>query len=266
MTKAKSAFPANPAEGSVKAAKQPGYAHAKGARAAARKVMGADAVEGAEFELVPLDGDRFDWKAVEKTKAKGRKSEKGAGIAPPTAEGQLVEPLELGPNLSNLEHLPTETVTEQPLESQISVPIAADLPPAVAEAVSAAASAFGAVAMATLSLNAQQRSARAGEAVGGRRETDKVVTPKKEKVANEVKNGVRKPSAGTVCRAVWDELEKLESPDSKAVKALAERMNWNPNNASIEFYQWRKFNGIKGRIKAAPVKQSDKKPAAKPIA
>ena len=31
------------------------------------------------------------------------------------------------------------------------------------------------------------------------------------------------------------------------VKALAEERGWNPNNASIEFYQWRKFNGIRGR-------------------
>ena len=28
---------------------------------------------------------------------------------------------------------------------------------------------------------------------------------------------------------------------------------WNANNASIEYYQWRKFNGITGRVaKAAP--------------
>jgi hypothetical protein len=25
--------------------------------------------------------------------------------------------------------------------------------------------------------------------------------------------------------------------------------NWNPNNAMIEYYQWRKFNGITGRAK-----------------
>ena len=37
------------------------------------------------------------------------------------------------------------------------------------------------------------------------------------------------------------------------VKAIAEANGWNPNNASIEYYQWRKFNGITGRVaKAAP--------------
>ena len=40
---------------------------------------------------------------------------------------------------------------------------------------------------------------------------------------------------------------------SKEVKAIAEANGWNPNNASIEYYQWRKFNGITGRVaKAAP--------------
>jgi hypothetical protein len=37
---------------------------------------------------------------------------------------------------------------------------------------------------------------------------------------------------------------------------MAAANGWNPNNASIEFYQWRKFNGITGR-KA--------KPAATPV-
>ena len=71
-------------------------------------------------------------------------------------------------------------------------------------------------------------------------------------------NGVKRPSAGGLCRAVWDAClahqEKTgEVPTAKEVKAIAEANNWNPNNASIEYYQWRKFNGITGRVaKAAP--------------
>jgi len=65
-------------------------------------------------------------------------------------------------------------------------------------------------------------------------------------------NGVKRPSAGGLCRAVWDALDDLRektgaTPTAVDVKALAEANNWNRNNAMIEFYQWRKFNGIFGR-------------------
>ena len=77
-------------------------------------------------------------------------------------------------------------------------------------------------------------------------------------------NGVKRPSAGGMCRAVWDacwaqQAETGEVPTAKWVKEKAAAMGWNSNNASIEYYQWRKFNGISGRV-AAP------KPAAEPAA
>lgn len=249
MAKVPSGFPANPSAKPL-VAKAVGYAHAKGARAAARKVMGGEAVEGDEFEVFPV-GERFDWKAIEKERASGRKSDKGSGLQPPLSEGQLVDPnLLVSPADPALAALPPETAE------------------VVAGVVNVAANAFGAAAIAALS-NPQPRAPRADDA-GGRRETDKPVVPRKEKVQNEIVNGVRKPSPGTTCRAVWDELEKLQAetgtpPDSKAVKTLANSKKWNANNASIEFYQWRKFHGIKGRAKAAPAPSASKKPAAKPI-
>lgn len=62
-------------------------------------------------------------------------------------------------------------------------------------------------------------------------------------------NGVKRPSIGGKCRAIWDALDAYraetgELPTSKTVKELAADEGWNPNNASIEYYQWRKFNGI----------------------
>lgn len=65
-------------------------------------------------------------------------------------------------------------------------------------------------------------------------------------------NGVKRPSAGGKCRAVWDaldaELKRSGSqPTAAFVRTLAAEQGYNPNNASIEFYQWRKFNGITGR-------------------
>jgi hypothetical protein len=67
----------------------------------------------------------------------------------------------------------------------------------------------------------------------------------------EERNGIKKPSVGGTCRAVWDAMDAMvasgKNPSAKDVKALAEERGWNPNNASIEFYQWRKFHGIRGR-------------------
>jgi hypothetical protein len=64
-------------------------------------------------------------------------------------------------------------------------------------------------------------------------------------------NGVKEPSEGSVCRAVWDYLQNEVDKDRvvtvKSVKAHAPTVGWNPNNASIEYYNWRKFHGIKGR-------------------
>lgn len=67
----------------------------------------------------------------------------------------------------------------------------------------------------------------------------------------EKQNGVARPSVGGKCRAVWDWLDAHPTATSKDVKAVATEMGWNPGNASIELYQWRKFNGIAGRAKAA---------------
>jgi hypothetical protein len=63
----------------------------------------------------------------------------------------------------------------------------------------------------------------------------------------EEKNGVKRPSIGGMCRAVWDYLDANQAATSKDVKAKAQEMGWNVNNASIELYQWRRFHGIRGR-------------------
>ena len=78
-------------------------------------------------------------------------------------------------------------------------------------------------------------------------------------------NGVKRPSAGGMCRAVWDacltqQAETGAVPTAKWVKEKAAAMGWNPNNASIEYYQWRKFNGIAGRV--ATPKPAVEAPAA----
>lgn len=69
----------------------------------------------------------------------------------------------------------------------------------------------------------------------------------------EERNGVKRPSIGGMCRAVWDACDAYvtsngNTPGAKDIKALADEKGWNKNNASIEYYNWRKFMGIRGRI------------------
>lgn len=69
----------------------------------------------------------------------------------------------------------------------------------------------------------------------------------------EERNGLKRPSLGGVCRAVWDACDKVHTEEdgrvitSKEIQALAVVHGWNANNASIEYYNWRKFMGIRGR-------------------
>lgn len=64
-------------------------------------------------------------------------------------------------------------------------------------------------------------------------------------------NGVTRPSLGGMCRAVWDFCDANSGVTIADVKAEAAKRGWNTNNASIEYYQWRKFHGVRGRVKSA---------------
>jgi Zn ribbon nucleic-acid-binding protein len=60
-------------------------------------------------------------------------------------------------------------------------------------------------------------------------------------------NGVKRPSAGGLCAAVWEWLDENGNCMPKDLKPVAEAKGWNLNNAQIELYQWRKFMGL-GRV------------------
>lgn len=70
--------------------------------------------------------------------------------------------------------------------------------------------------------------------------------PAASKMRSEVRNGVRKPIRGK-CADVWAALTEAYDADTDTmptiadVRALAEKHGWNINNATIEFYGWRKF-------------------------
>lgn len=100
--------------------------------------------------------------------------------------------------------------------------------------------------------------------VGGmREELKKLTTPKASKPSSAgtrkiekdrpEQNGITRPSAGTVCREAWDAFDRIgvDVATAQDARNLAEANGWNKNNTSIEFYQWRRFNGVFGRQKKA---------------
>jgi hypothetical protein len=74
-------------------------------------------------------------------------------------------------------------------------------------------------------------------------EPKKTATPK---VARVEQNGVKRPGPGK-CLEVWEYLDQHGNMKPKDMKPIAEERGWNINNVQIEFYRWRKFNGIRGR-------------------
>lgn len=81
--------------------------------------------------------------------------------------------------------------------------------------------------------------------------TSKQPQPPTSAPQREERNGVKRPAPGGLCAAVWDYLDAHPTATAKELREIAPSQGWNANNASCEFYQWRKFNGVNGRGKAA---------------
>lgn len=83
--------------------------------------------------------------------------------------------------------------------------------------------------------------------------TGKPVRAVKVEANREERNGLVRPSAGGICRAMWDAVEQSIDAGklitAKEFKVLAEKNDWNWNNASAEYYKARQFRGITGRVK-----------------
>lgn len=80
----------------------------------------------------------------------------------------------------------------------------------------------------------------AAEPVGTTRKAKKEFAPK---APREERNGVKRPGPGK-CLEVWEHLDQRGDLDAKDLKAVAVERGWNANNAVIELYRWRKFNGV----------------------
>ena len=78
-------------------------------------------------------------------------------------------------------------------------------------------------------------------------------------------NGVKRPSAGGKCAAVWDIADNLSAEQKKPaeiaeIMEVAKVQGLNENNVRVEFAQWRKFNGL---VKARPEPATPRKPRTK---
>ena len=69
-------------------------------------------------------------------------------------------------------------------------------------------------------------------------------------------NGIKQPSTGTTCRIIWDKLDALQAasgavPLIGAFKVVAAGMGLDPTTTTIQYYRWRNYHGVSGRV-AAP--------------
>lgn len=68
-------------------------------------------------------------------------------------------------------------------------------------------------------------------------------------IKNGIKNGIKAPMRAGKCMAVWQACEALHKatgkvPTLKEVLACEAMQGANATNTQIEFYRWRKFNGL----------------------
>ena len=65
----------------------------------------------------------------------------------------------------------------------------------------------------------------------------------------EERNGVRRPSQGTLCGAVWDYFDQHPATVAAELHTIADDHKWNRTNVACEFYSWRKFMGVGRKVK-----------------
>ena len=93
-----------------------------------------------------------------------------------------------------------------------------------------------------------EQAAPASKELAGKSEAKNTGKGIKIEKGREERNGIRRPSVGGKCRAIWDWCDSVilnnGIVDAKTIKAVSEANGWNINNAIIEMYQWKKFNKV----------------------
>lgn len=84
----------------------------------------------------------------------------------------------------------------------------------------------------------------------------KVVVPKSPKVVRsgysiqkerETRNGVKRPSEGTICHSIWATYDADPEMRASKLSTVALANGWDMTTCQVQFYTWRRFNGITGR-------------------
>lgn len=75
--------------------------------------------------------------------------------------------------------------------------------------------------------------------------------PAAQKAPRPEANGVKRPGAHTLCGAIWAYLDALQGSTGNAAVSAAKQhaatQGWDSTTIVVQFYRWRKFNGIVGR-------------------
>lgn len=84
--------------------------------------------------------------------------------------------------------------------------------------------------------------------------TGTVVKPKSLKIekGREKQYGVSRPSVGSICRAIWDQLDAKRAaakvvPTFGDLRDLMKQYGWSKNTAMTQFQRWKQFNGVMPR-------------------
>ncbi len=74
-------------------------------------------------------------------------------------------------------------------------------------------------------------------------------TPKVARVAQPEAHGVKRPKNGTICAQIWAWCDAQNGagvrPEAKVLRAALPGLD--DTTKTVQFYRWRKFNGISGR-------------------
>lgn len=81
-----------------------------------------------------------------------------------------------------------------------------------------------------------------------------VVKPKSLKIekGREKQNDVTRPSTGSICRAIWDQLDAKRAKDKTVptfedLRSLMKQYGWQRNTAMTQYQRWKQFHGVMPR-------------------
>ena len=85
----------------------------------------------------------------------------------------------------------------------------------------------------------------------------KVAEVKPAKVERVMQNGVGQPKAGSICRAIWDNLDALFAADGGVpqpfqMRELAVKNGWNVTTAQVQSLMWRRFHNVQDLYVESP--------------